>query len=269
MQKIVAVLNDFDKIDPVLDRAVAMASEQKAVLEVLFVLEMPLFTVPDFFLPEENKKRDQIDKTKIHDTIREKVEALGYKDACAIFVFIDDTADRVAAYTEDRSGTLIISYYHEKISEEMLKKSHPSVLILKNDRLENRNISMPVELDKSAKACIGLTRTLFADSTIRVMYDNHYLTDREQTEEQKEAFERFKTEMGLEGDYIEEFAWNEADYGEDFEVMEEHLSALIEKNRSDLTVIYARSGDLIYGDAVSFALMRRCSTDFFFCKSLR
>jgi len=268
MQKIVAVLNDFDKIDPVLERAVAMALEQKAILEVLFVLEMPLFTIPDFFLPEGYKKRDQIDKTKIHDAVKERVETLGYKDACAIFVFIDDTADRVASYTEESKETLIVSHYHEKISEEILKKSRPSVLILKNNLDKNRTISMPVELDESAKACIELTRRLFADSTIRVIYDNHYLTDREETEEQKGAFERFKAEMGLEGDYIQEFAWNEADYGEDFELMEKHLSALIDKNRSDLTVIYAKNGDLIYGEAVSFALMRGGSTDFFFCRNL-
>ena len=127
---------------------------------------------------------------------------------------------------------------------------------------------MPIELDQNAQTCIDLTKTLFSAGTIKVIYDNHYLTDREEAKEQKKAFERFKAEMGLEGDYIKEFARNEADYGEDFELMEKHVCSLIEKNGSDLTVIYTVDGEPIYGEAVSFALLHRCSSDFFFCRNL-
>lgn len=262
MQKIIAVLNDFDKADLILTRAISTASRMNAALEVIFVHEAPLFRMPDFFLSEETHKSREVDKEKIKSEIKERISKLGYDRESAIFVFVDDTADRVSAHARDMSDTLIVSAYHKNISEDMIKICHLPVMILRNDQQESGSIVLPIELDSGTQSCIDFTKGLFEESRIRLLYDHHYLVDEETKREQKASFERLKSENGLDGDYIEEFAWNEADFGEDYETIEKHLIEYIEKGGFDLTVICAHKNNLLYNEAVIISLLHRLKTDF-------
>ena len=261
MQKIVAVLNHFDQADMVLGRAVKLAKEHNTPLEVLFVYETPLFSLPDFFLLLEAKEKETVDKAKIKEEIEERVRALDYGEACAIFIFIDDTADRVAVHTHDETDTLVVSAYQHTISEALVQKCRSPLLTLKHDRKEEKRISLPIELNAYTEKCIEMTQTLFPESTIRLIYDNHYLADKEENEAQKEAFENLKAKTGLEGDYIEEFVWNEADFGEDFDAMEEHLLTQIEKNGTDLTLLCSSNGEYLYSEGVTLSLLHKVSGD--------
>ena len=261
MQKIIAVLNHFDQSDLVLGRAVRLAKEQNAPLEVLFVYETPLFSLPDFFIRLEAKEKETIDKAKIKQEIEERVRALGYNEAYAIFIFIDDTADRVAAHTHNETETLVVSAYQRTISEELAQTCRSPLLVLKGDQKEEKVISLPVELNDYTEKCIEVAQTLFPESSIRLIYDNHYLADKEDNEAQKEAFEKLKAKTGLEGDYIEEFVWNEADFGEDFDAMEKHLLDRIEKNDSDLTIFCSSDGEFLYSEGVSLSLLHKVSGD--------
>ena len=65
MKKIIAVLNDFEKADNILQKAITLKERQNAVLEVLYVHEKPLFDVPDYFRSNESIGDDFIDKEKI------------------------------------------------------------------------------------------------------------------------------------------------------------------------------------------------------------
>ena len=266
MQKIVAVLNHFDQADLVLGKAVRLAKEQNAPLEILFVYETPLFSLPDFFLRLEAKEKNTVDKEKIKQEIEERVRALGYSEACATFIFIDGTADRVAVHTHDETDTLVVSAYQHAISEALVQKCRSPLLTLKGGLKEEKIISLPIELNESTGKCIEMTRTLFPESTLRLIYDNHYLADKEDNEAQKEAFDKFKAEMGLEGDYIEEFVWNEADFGEDFDAMEKHLLTQIKKNNSDLTILCSSDGEYLYSEGVLLSLLHKAETDFLICR---
>ena len=269
MQKVVALLNDFDTANRVLAKAIEIAQEQDVSLETLFVHEAPLFSLPDFFLNLEHKESVRIDEKKIRDELGQRVEKLGFSGNSAIFVSTDDTADRAAAHTRDESDVLIVSAYHETISKALAKKAHTPILILKKDSIAGyKDLSIPIELDESAEQCITLSRSLFPQGNIHLIYDNHYLTDREEAERQKATFERIVSEMNAEGDYIEEFVWNEADYGEDFALMETHLKQLIEKSGSDLTVLCSGNDDLLYGEAVSLSLLQNIETDFLIARRL-
>jgi len=268
MQKVVALLNDFEKADRVLTKAVKLAEEQNASLETLFVHEAPLFSLPDFFLHLEHKKERQINKEKIRKELEQRIDNLGFSGNSAVFVYIDDTADRAVAHTREESDRLIVSAYHETISRDLVRKSPAPVLLLKRDIADYTKLSIPVELDGSAKACLSLSRSLFPRCQLHLIYDNHYLTDKEEAKAQKLAFEQLAAEMGAKGDYIEEFAWNEADYGEDFALMEAHLARLIEKNGSDLTLLCSGNDDLLYGEAVSLSLLQNIGTDFFIARRL-
>ena len=259
MQKIVAVLNDFDKAELILGRAVHWATEQNAALEVLFVHESPLFTLPDFF---HHRESEAVDQAKIKEELLQRVERLGYEERCAIFVSVDDTADRVASHTEGERDTLVVTAYHQSISEELVKKCYPPLLILKNNRQTTRTISLPIELNEKTRTCIAMVQSLFPHSTIHLIYDNHYLADKEENEAQKKSFEALKKETGLEGSYIEEFAWNEADFGEDFDVIEEHLLAQIKKGESDLTILCSQEGEFLYSEGVTLSLLRKAPSDF-------
>jgi hypothetical protein len=261
IQKIVVVLNHLENADMLLRRAIRLAQEQNALLELFFVYEAPFFTLPDYFLHLGHKESELVDKEKIKEELAQKIRSLGYEESCAIFVFIDDTADRIAVHTEEESGTLIIAAYHKSISEALVKKCYPPLLILKKDHETPRQISLLAELDENTKNCIQTTKSLFPKSSIRLIYDNHYLADKEENEAQKEVFARIKAETGLEGDYIEEFAWNEADFGEDFDAMEKHLLDQIEKNGTDLTLLCASEGKYLYSEGVSLSLLHKVSGD--------
>ena len=262
MQKIVAVLNDFDQANLILARAITLANEQNAALEILFVHEAPLFTMPDLFLSSEEHADQGVDKEKIRKEIDERVAKLAYEKAYAVFVFVDDTADRVSAHARDQDGTLIVSAYHKHVTEGLIAICHLPLLILKNDRQKNSNIALPIELSESARSCIDFSKKLFGESNIRLLYDHHYLVDEETKKAQKAAFELLKTETRLEGDYIEEFAWNEADFGEDYETIEKHLINFIQKGHFDLTILCTHKNDLLSNEALILSLLRGLSTDF-------
>ena len=262
MQKIVAILNDFEKADLVLGRAVALASDQNAVLEIIYVYEAPLFTIPDFFLPPEEQKENIADKEKIKAEVEERVAKLGYDQAYAVFVYIDDTADRVSAHARDEENALVISAYHKNVSEDMVKICHLPLLILKDDDRSYNKIDLPVEMNEGTGSCIDMAENLFRQSSITLIYDHHYLVDRETKQAQINAFEALKAERHMEGVYIEEFAWNEADFGEDYDTIEMHLIEQIKKGEFDLTLLCARHNDLLSNEALIISLMHRLSTDF-------
>jgi nucleotide-binding universal stress UspA family protein len=262
MQKIVAVLNDFDQADLVLGRAIALADMQNAALEILFVHEAPLFTIPDLFSSSDKQTEQGIDKEKIKNEINEKMAGLAYKKAYAVFVFVDDTADRVSAHARDQSSALIVSAYHKKVTEALIAICRLPLLILKNDRQENSHIALPIELSDSARNCIDFSKRLFGHSSIRLLYDHHYLVDEETKKAEKAAFEELKAKTHLEGDYIEEFAWNEADFGEDYETIEKHLIDYIKKGPFDLTILCTQKNDLLSNEALILSLLHELSTDF-------
>lgn len=262
MQKIVAVLNDLVQADLVLGRAITLAHEQNAALEILFVHEAPLFTIPDFFLSQKEKTNDFIDKEKIREEISDRMARVGYEEAYALFVFVDDTADRVSAHAREQENALIVSAYHKKVTEDLIGICHLPLLILKNEREKNSDIVLPVELNEGTEKCIDFAKKLFGESHIRLIYDHHYLVDEETKRAQKASFEQLKAKVHLDGDYIEEFAWNEADFGEDYETIEQHLIEHIRKGRYDLTILCAQKNNFLSNEALVISLLHKLPTDF-------
>ena len=269
MQKIVAVLNHLEHAERILGRAVKAAERYDASLELLFVHEAPLFTLPDLLLLPGEERETTIDREKIKDTLAGSVKALGYDRPCAIFVFVDDTADRVAAHTAGERDVLVIAGYHPSLSREIAKICYPPLLILKTERETAARISLPVELDGTAESCIAMARSHFPEAEIRLICDNHYLADREENKRRREAFEKLRRESALEGSYIEEFAWNEADFGEDFEAIEEHLLAAIERDGSDLLLLCSKNGDFLYSEGLTLSLLHRTATDLLLYRHIR
>jgi hypothetical protein len=232
---------------------------------VLFVLEKPLFTLPDFFHHEENSA----DEAKIKNDLKQRLLALGHDGSFAIFVLIDDTADRVYEHCKDNNQTLIVTAYNHKLTESIIKKNNVATLLLKNDRskthnAKSSNIILPIELNDSTLCCVELTKNLFGDSSIKLIYDNHFQTDPQTNQEQEVAYELLKEQTSLEGDTIEEFVWNQSDFGEDFEAIEKHLVEYVRKGEFDLCVLCSKDGESIFTQALCFSLIHSLETDFLF-----
>ncbi len=273
MQKIIAVLNDFEKADYLLERAFEMASKQEARLEILYIHEEPLFDVPDYFRSDESIKNSFLDKEKIKKEIQERVSKLGHSGESAILVFIDDTIDRVLTQIEGAEDVLIVTSYHDKITEKLAKKSHVPILVVKNDFKVYEHIVLPVDLGQVTPSCIDFAQTLFEKNSLFLLHDYRYIVDlsmvdvdylgvptsapiidaqinQELIKSQKEAFEILKKETGLKGSFIEQSL-----------SVEDDLLAFIEADDFDLTILCSDNKHAILSDSVSFSLLENLSTD--------
>ncbi len=267
ISKIIVVLNNFEKADKILEKALTLSIHQKAVLEILYVHEEPLFDLPDYFRLEDNIGDDFIDKEKIKKEIKEKLSKLGKGDECAILVFVDDTVDRVLTQTKEPNQTLIITTYENKITEKLVRKSDASFLVIKNDKNTYGNIVMPVDLSENSFKCIKLAKTLFSQSKIRLLHDNHYVILQELKEKEKELFEDLKKETNLEGDIIQEHFVSEIGFVEEFYVIEKHLSAFINTHDFDLTILCSHHRDFLFSNSISYAMLEMLQTDLLLLKS--
>ncbi len=273
MQKIIAVLNDFNGADTVLERALELASKEKAVLEILYVHEEPLFDVPDYFRSEDSIKDEVLDKEKIKKEIQKRLTALDSSRQSAILVFIDDTVDRVLTQTRETKDILIVTAYHDSITEKLAKKSHLPVLIIKNDFKSYENVVLPVDLGETTEACIDFAERLFEKNDLFLLHDYRYIVDlslmdvdylgvptsapiidaqinQELIKNQKLAFEALKKESGLRGDFIEQSL-----------CVEDDLVGYIESGNFDLTVLCSSVEHSILSDSVSFSLLKSLSSD--------
>ena len=267
ISKIMIVLNNFEKADKIFEKALTLLVHQKAVLEVLYVHEEPLFDLPDYFRLKDNIGDDFIDREKIKKEIKERLLKLGKSDECAILVFVDDTVDRVLTQTKEPNQTLIVVAYEDKITQKLVKKSDASFLIIKNDKKAYENIVMLVDLSENSPKCINLAKTLFSQSKIRLLYDNHYVILQEVKERKKELFEDLKKETNLEGDYIEEHVVSEIDFVEELYAIEKHLAEFINRDDFDLTILYSHHRDFLFSESISFAMLGMLQTDLLLLKS--
>ncbi len=264
IRKVLVVLNSFEKIDTILAKALLLSSEQNAGLEVLYVHEEPMFDVPEYFLSEQSSS---IDKAKVKKEIQEKLLALGSERKHAILVFINDTVDRVLEQLEEHNHTLIVTCYHDKITERMLKRSDASMLVIKEDKEGYANIIMPVNLSEDSRSCIDLAKRFFPDSKLRLLYDNPYLLLKEDKEKQKALFEALQKETQLEGNYIQEKISTELDFIGELYAIEKHLAAFINAGSFDLTVLYTHQRDYLFSNSLSFALLGMIESDLLLLRS--
>ena len=267
ISKIVVVLNNFEKADKILEKALTLSIHQKAVLEILYVHEEPLFDLPDYFRLKDSIGDDFIDKEKIKKEIKERLSKLGRSEDCAILVFVDDTVDRVLTQTKEPNETLVVTAYEDKITEKLLTKSDASFLVIKNDKKSYEDIVMPVDLSENSLACIRVAKMLFPQSKIRLLYDNYYIFLDEVKEKEKALFETLKKETNLEGDYIQEHVVTEIEFVDEMYAIEKHLAAFIKMHNFDLIILYSHHRDFAFSESISFALLEMLHSDILLLKN--
>jgi len=277
--RVIVLLNDFNNIEILLKKAMDFSKLHKTVLEIVYVHEEPLFDVPDFFLSDESIDEDTVDEVKIKKIIQIYLDALNPTEKHAIFVFTDDTVDRLLSHAKDNEHTLIITDYHEEITPALMVKTSYAYWIIKGQQEHYEKMVLPLDLKANADLCIETTKDIFKDIPMTLVHDYRYILDvltmredylnvvpltsdidlelNEQLKiEQKEMLKDYQEKHHIKGHFME---------GEG--LVDEDLIEYIEKEKFNLTVLYHNNEELFFSPVLIVNLIEKLSTDFFICKT--
>jgi len=274
-KRTVLLLNSMDKIDYLLAKAVEFSNRHNTTLEILYVLEEELFDLPDYFLSDEKIAEERIDKKKIKAKVQGHLQAFGEAKKAAIFVYVNDSVERVLHHGLEHKEVLFITPYHEALSRALLNKTPYSFWIIKNELENYKNIILPLDLKGRGKEVIHATQHIFEKSHLTLVHDYRYLVDvtaiqvdyletvpiitpemieinEIRKKEQKEIFEALKKEFSVEGVFFE-----------DDEALDNTLMKFIKEHKYDLTVLYHQDTELFLSPTLILELLKKVSTDFF------
>ncbi len=274
MQKILVVIHDRDSIPTLLEKALLLAKDKNFILEVLYVHEEALFDVPDYFRPQRLSDDGLIDKAKIKKEIVSQLKVVGAPDDVAVFVYINDTEERIHYITREDHNVLLVTAFHPKVTKKLVAHMDFPIVIIKTKN-KFKHVIVPVDLSSHTDACIEQVREWFSQSAIELLYDFRYVVDislmdidylgvptaepildmqlNEQIrEEQKSSFEALKKRSGLRGTFIEE---------EDSIV--DDLSTFINKGGYDLAYVCAKKREHWLDDSLSLSLLEMVKCDLF------
>ena len=275
-KRTVVVLNNLEKIDNLLKKAIAFSSQHQTTLEILYVQEKSLFEMPDYFLSEDKMAKGQIDKEKIKAKIQEHLNRLDEVETHAILVYIDDTVDRAMQHAKGDKETLLLTHYHPKITEQLLEKTPYSLFVIKNETENYSDIILPIDLRKKSREALTVAKEIFPKKAITLIHDYRYLLDmltiqvdyfnlapivtpdlidlnQKIKNDQRESFNTYKKEFNLEGIFLED----------DGGSLDNTLIDYISSNNFDLTLLYHQDTELFLSPSLIEELMKKLSTDFF------
>jgi len=244
IRTIIAVLNDFETADQVLEKALALASQQKAGLEIHYIHEESFVHLHDFFRSAKQSEEDAVDREKIKEEIGKRLKNLGSDGDFPLFVSCDDTAKSISLLTKDKTDLLVLLAYHKKIAEKVINRIHAPLLLIKGEKKIYEKALLPIDFREYSKSCIALARILFPQCDIRLYCD---LAD------EKDPFEAFKRETGLEGYF-----------SADALTTDEDLVAFIKRQNMDLAVLCSWDQDLLTLNSLTFDFVEETPTDIFF-----
>jgi hypothetical protein len=276
--RVVVLLNDLENKELLLQKGVVFSEEHKCILEVVFVHEVPLFELPDYFLSDESIAESVIDKDKIKKEIQNTLEFLDHNNEYAILVYENDTVDRLLNSVSKEDNTLVITQYHEELTRDLIEKTDYAFWVIKEGIAEYKNIVLSVDLKDKSRKCIEFAQHVFSNANIKLVHDYRYLLDSmiiradymnvtpittgmdiEMNEEfknsQEKIFNDYLAEYSLEGNFIESAG-----------SLDEDLIDYIKEHHFDLTVMYRNNEDLFFTPTLIVALMKELSTDFFVCQ---
>ncbi len=265
ISKIIAVLNDFSLADVLLRKTFDFANLHDASVEILYVHESPLFDIPDYF---SSAVEEGLDKAKIKQEIKAKVAVISPKKEPAILVQIDDTADRVWALAREDAGILIITTYHDGITQKIIDKVSQPLLILKTEVDSYKKLALVLNATNESVACIEHVKSSFKESDIHLLYDYRYVVDPSMEvdvenmqvieQAQREAFEKLKKESGLEGDFFIDGSF----FGDD-------LVQYIQSKVFDITYLCSRGDDFFVSDTLAEELLQKSNGDILIANKIK
>lgn len=177
--RIVAGIDILAKTDHVIKRAFALAKENKAELYIVYAIQTPWFSVPDYF----GSKEIEIDTKGIKKRIEKRIKALNTGTKVSYFVLVKEgDPDDILLYESKllRADMIVIgSHSKSKTNKNILgttaqKVAHLSnlpVLIVKNKAKNSyKNIVAPTDFGIQSKQSTLFAKNIFPTSKINVVH---------------------------------------------------------------------------------------------------
>ena len=174
---IIALINHPDQITSIVTRSTKIAHELHIPLEILFVFETPLFSVPKLFELPHSPHTPTLDKEAIRQEIQATLERLDYPIEVAIFIYIDDTLDRIHYLNRQRPNTLLIMRYHEKLSHILLQELTIPILYFKEMPSSYQRLVLLIDSLEYEQIPLDPLEHIARPLQTLLIYDDKYLID--------------------------------------------------------------------------------------------
>jgi hypothetical protein len=244
----------------------------------MYVHETPMFQMPDIFLSKEKRVEGSLDKERVKQEIENTIQSLGFERQYAIFVYENDTLNRLTTLLRERKEVLIITRYQDELLTKLIDKTPYAYCVVKASKGSYQKIALPVDLDDNFQKCIQTSEHLFENGNINLIYDYRFMQENFMVSEEYMGVAATSTQSELEvaevlkesqrerfNEYLEEYKLDGA-FLEGEEVMYEDLVKYIVNNQFDLTLLYRNTNELFFSPNLAMGLMRDIDTDFFVCQ---
>jgi len=169
--KIITLINDIKEAKTLIKRSFALSERLDIVMEIIFVCELPMFDIPLFFKGSDKS----IDKEKIKTTLKHILKELKIDKDIAVFVYIDDSVDRVNHLIKSNLDLIVLGY-KEDILKEFLKDIKNPILTIKRAK-EVKSAVTIMNLNSNYKKCLSISNYLFSDIKNSILYDYRFVID--------------------------------------------------------------------------------------------
>jgi hypothetical protein len=273
----IVLLNDLENMEMLLKKGIEFSTDYQVPLQVIYVHETPLFQIPDIFLSKEKRLEGSLDKEVVRREIESTIKALQPENQYALFVYENDTVNRLLSLVKNKKEVLVISNYQEELLSRLIAKTPFAYCVVKENNKHYKKIAMPIDLHDNFEKCIKGGQHLFKDGEIDLIYDYRFLQENFMVSEeytgvtgastqaeldvvdslkemQKDAFSDYLKKYNLKGTFLESD-----------EVVYEDTIKYIQNNGFDLTVLYRNEKEILFSPSMMMDLMRKVPTDFFVC----
>lgn len=282
LQRILVAIDVFANSDKVLKRAFMLAQENKAELFIVQAIEVPLFSIPNYF----GAKKVSVNIKGIKGEIEQKIKSLNLSSNVPYHLFVKEgNPDDIILYESKLiKAEMIIIGAHTKskgkknrfgtTAQKVAHQSHVPVLIVKNKvKKAYKDIVAPTDFAMQSKQSILFVKNICTSANISLVnaYEAFYSTDlytagayslenidiemydKAAKSASQNQMKALKKELGIKKGRVIDAALNSKD----------ELVKYIDKGSYDLVVLGSRgtSGALSLLGSVAYTLLREVKTD--------
>ncbi|OQX73526.1 MAG: hypothetical protein B6D59_05365 [Campylobacteraceae bacterium 4484_4] len=267
--RILVVLNECGMCDEVIKKSAELAKHLKAGVTILYVREEALFELPIYH-------GEQSDLESVRKKLKSIAKEAGLENV-AVFVYENDTIDRVSLEAERENDTLIITAYTPKLSYKLCKKAPAPVLVLKKAKTAYAKAVVSIDSVAETKRCLTFVRELFPRTALHLYQDYQYFSqpiadpfvdpmiepydmsmdlieNNEMIQARKEAFYKLCEEEGVEGTFL---------MGE--KTIDQNIAAFVSDKGADLLVVDLLDGATLLAMALE-DILEKTTVDTLVCR---
>lgn len=273
-KRVVVLLNDLENMEVLLEKGTTFSNEHNALLEVLFVHEVPLFEVPDYFLSDEKIAKNTLNKEKVKEKIEVYLENLNFEKEHVIFVYNNNTIDRLSTLLNTNEESLVLTQYHEALSSELIEETPYAFWITKENK-PYENIAFAIDLEDKFKPTLPLIKHLFPETKIELIHSYRYMLEPVITSQDYLIVSPVTTEVDIEvnkvlrekkikvfNDYLEAYQLK-GTFLEGEGIFNNDFIQYIQENNFELTVLRRDNEDIFFSSTLIKELLKEISSDFF------